>query len=153
MLLRTNDGTTEEAVRNGILTIRRLYRARCCQLECLEILYPELGAFNTNCIIMIITIMDLDASEQEPREIKPREKKNLVRYSYIKAAINAGKIQKKRKCQHSPLKKQRGMVDTPGASSSEDFKTPTKRWSPRKNLNTLNRMETHQKSNNLRNAR
>ena len=77
-----------------------------------------------------------------PTTSKPLTKAALknyeVPYSYVKAAletnriVNSGKINK-RKRHMSPDRKKKVVVDTPGESSSEDFKTPVRRRSPRKN--------------------
>ena len=68
---------------------------------------------------------------------KAAMKKYEVPYSYVKAAletnriVNSGKINK-RKRHVSPDRKKKVLEDTPGESSSEDFKTPVRRQSPRK---------------------
>ena len=153
--MRTNDGVTDDEVNTGVRTVRRIYRAHNRKMDCLKILYPTLLFLHPTHVIMVVTILDLEESEKEPKLAEPASRRRLdlpttskpltkaamknyeVPYSYVKAAletnriVNSGKINK-RKRHVSPDRKKKVLEDTPGESSSEDFKTPVRRRSPRK---------------------
>ena len=73
---RCYDGVTEAEIREGIKTVRRMYRAHCRQLDCLQLLYSDLGEFKTTDHIMTITIIDEDPSTEAIE--------TGIRYSYVR---------------------------------------------------------------------
>ena len=71
LALRTNNGVTDDEVNTGVRTIRQIYRAHNRKMDCLKILYPTLPFLHPTKVIMVVTIIDLEESEKEPKMAKP----------------------------------------------------------------------------------